>query len=55
MIKDLKNRKFFIVLFLNKFISEVYHLKAIELVCKYIPSPCPYVNHLITSYHKHYN
>ena len=35
--------------------SELYHLKAIELVCKYIPSPCPYVNHLITSYHKHYN
>lgn len=23
-------------------------------MCRYIPSPCPYVNHLIQSYHKHY-
>jgi len=34
--------------------SEVFHLKAIELVCRYIPSPCPYVNHLISSFNKHY-
>eukprot|EP01017_Pseudomicrothorax_dubius_P023516 TRINITY_DN2510_c0_g1_i12.p1 TRINITY_DN2510_c0_g1~~TRINITY_DN2510_c0_g1_i12.p1 ORF type:complete len:797 (+),score=114.81 TRINITY_DN2510_c0_g1_i12:128-2518(+) len=36
-------------------ISEIYHLKSIEIVCKYIPSPCPYINHLISSYQKHYN
>jgi len=35
--------------------SEAYHLKAIELVCRYITGPCPYINHLITSYQKHYN
>jgi hypothetical protein len=35
--------------------SESYHLKAIELVCKYINGPCPFINHLITSYQKHYN
>ena len=34
---------------------ESYHLKAIELVCKYINGPCPFINHLITSYQKHYN
>jgi hypothetical protein len=36
-------------------ISELYHLKAIEIACKYITCPSPYINHLITSYHKHYN
>ncbi|KRW98821.1 hypothetical protein PPERSA_10592 [Pseudocohnilembus persalinus] len=35
--------------------SEIYHLKSIEIVCKYIVSKSPYINHLITSYHKHYN
>ena len=35
--------------------SEIYHLKAIEIVCKYITFKSPYINHLITSYHKHYN
>ena len=35
--------------------SELYHLKAIEIVCKYVKEDCPYINHLITSYHKHYN
>jgi hypothetical protein len=34
---------------------EIYHLKAIETVCKFISSPCPYINHLIVSYQKHYN
>jgi len=36
-------------------IRELYHLKAIEIVCKYVKEDCPYINHLITSYHKHYN
>jgi hypothetical protein len=36
-------------------ISELYHLKAIEIACKYITCSSPYINHLITSYHKHYN
>lgn len=35
--------------------TEIYHLKAIETVCKFISSPCPYINHLIVSYQKHYN
>ena len=35
--------------------SEAYHLGAIELVCKYISGSCPYLNHLIISYQKHYN
>jgi len=39
----------------NLKISEAYHLTAIELVCKYINGVCPYVNHLIASYQKHYN
>lgn len=35
-------------------ISEFYHLKAIEMACKHIACSTPYINHLITSYHKHY-
>jgi len=34
--------------------SEAYHLKAIEVACRYITGPCPYINHLISSYQKHY-
>jgi len=30
--------------------SEIYHLKAIEIACRYIPGVCPYVNHLLTSF-----
>ena len=40
------------ILFLTR---ELYHLKAIEFACKFIKHNCPYVNHLINSYHKHYN
>ena len=36
-------------------IREIYHLRAIESACKYIKISCPYINHLITSYYKHYN
>lgn len=40
----------------NEFkMSELYHLKAIEIACKNITCSSPYINHLITSYHKHYN
>jgi len=35
--------------------SQIFHLKAIEMGCKFIQSKCPYINHLITSYHKHFN
>lgn len=35
-------------------VSEFYHLKAIEMACKHIVCGTPYINHLITSYHKHY-
>ncbi|KRX06384.1 hypothetical protein PPERSA_04997 [Pseudocohnilembus persalinus] len=36
-------------------ISETYHIKAVEIVCKFITCKSPYINHLVTSYHKHYN
>ena len=39
----------------NYKISEIYHLKAIEIICKHVFAKSPYINHLITSYHKHYN
>ncbi|EGR31517.1 hypothetical protein IMG5_107360 [Ichthyophthirius multifiliis] len=35
--------------------SETYHLKSIEIVCLAITCQSPYINHLINSYHKHYN
>ncbi|KAL4456125.1 hypothetical protein ABPG74_014086 [Tetrahymena malaccensis] len=35
--------------------SQIYHLKSIEIVCQHITCKSPYINHLITSYHKHYN
>jgi hypothetical protein len=34
--------------------SEVFHLKAIEVICKFIKQNSVYVNHLVNSYHKHY-
>ena len=37
------------------FLRELYHLKAIEVACKFVKSTCPFVNHLIMTYHKHYN
>ncbi|CAK83039.1 unnamed protein product (macronuclear) [Paramecium tetraurelia] len=36
-------------------LSELYHLKAIEIACKHIACSSQYINHLITTYHKHYN
>jgi hypothetical protein len=45
--KDIKTEEFRL--------SELYHLKAIEMACKHISCSSPYINHLITSYHKHYN
>ncbi|CAD8169311.1 unnamed protein product [Paramecium octaurelia] len=36
-------------------LSEMYHLKAIEIACRHITTQSPYISHLITSYHKHYN
>lgn len=35
-------------------ISEVYHLKAIEIACKFVACKSPYIDHLVQSYHKHY-
>ncbi|CAD8184074.1 unnamed protein product [Paramecium pentaurelia] len=36
-------------------LSDMYHLKAIEIACRHITTQSPYISHLITSYHKHYN
>ncbi|CAD8076454.1 unnamed protein product [Paramecium primaurelia] len=36
-------------------LSELYHLKSIEIACRHITYQSPYISHLITSYHKHYN
>ncbi|CAD8199241.1 unnamed protein product [Paramecium pentaurelia] len=36
-------------------LSELYHLKSIEIACRHIIYQSPYISHLITSYHKHYN
>lgn len=35
-------------------LSELYHLKAIEIMCQGISTCSPYLNHLIASYYKHY-
>lgn len=39
----------------DKNLSELYHLKSIEIISKYIKGDCPYIKHLINSYKKHYN
>ncbi|CAD8088982.1 unnamed protein product [Paramecium sonneborni] len=36
-------------------LSELYHLKSVEIACKHITCSSQYINHLITTYHKHYN
>ncbi|CAD8087189.1 unnamed protein product [Paramecium primaurelia] len=46
-IKDINTEEFKL--------SELYHLKAIEIACKHIACSSQYINHLITTYHKHYN
>lgn len=35
-------------------LSEMYHLKAIDLMAKNIKTTVPYLSHLIKSYDKHY-
>lgn len=35
--------------------SEIFHLKAIETVCRYVKESSILVDHLINSYHRHYN
>jgi hypothetical protein len=34
--------------------SKIFHLKAIELVGKYVSSSSQYINHLILSFNKNY-
>lgn len=34
--------------------GELWHSKAVEFSCLYLPSICPLVKHYISSYHKHY-
>lgn len=33
----------------------LYHLKSIEIACKHIQCASPYIDHLISSFYKHYN
>jgi hypothetical protein len=41
-----KNRK---VLLCN-FLREYWHGKSLEVACSFLPSECPLVNHIMTSY-----
>jgi hypothetical protein len=34
--------------------GELWHAKAVEFSCLYLPSICPLVKHYISSFHKHY-
>jgi len=34
--------------------SEVFHLKSMEVICRYIKENCVFLNHLVLNYHKHY-
>ena len=40
---------------LNQRFREVYYLKAIDTVCRYITGPCAYIDHLTARYLKHYS
>ena len=53
MIFELRYIFYFKILII--FQRELYHLKSIEIACKFVKSTCPFVNHLIMTYHKHYN
>jgi hypothetical protein len=35
-------------------LSEILHLKSIQVVCKHIKKNSAFVNHLVFNYHKHY-
>lgn len=35
-------------------ISQFFHLRSIKLVCEFIKSECPYINHIIRSYQEFY-
>ena len=35
--------------------SEFWHAKSLELACCFLPSECPLVNHIFTSYQKHHS
>ena len=39
---------------LRKKQSEYWHAKALEISVSYLPSECPLVTHIITSYSKHH-
>ena len=34
--------------------AEFWHTKSLEIVCKFLPSDCPLVNHILVSYQKHH-
>ena len=35
--------------------AEVWHSKAMEIVCTFLPGDCPLVTHINYSYQKHFN
>jgi hypothetical protein len=35
--------------------SEFWHAKALEISCSFLPSECPLVTHILTSYQKHHS
>jgi hypothetical protein len=35
-------------------ISEMWHSKALEIACTFLPTECPLVGHIISSYQKHH-
>jgi len=35
--------------------SEFWHTKSLEMVCKFLPSECPLLNHIMIGYSKHHS
>jgi hypothetical protein len=35
--------------------SEMWHAKSLEMSCMFLPTECPLVSHVITSYQKHHS
>ena len=35
--------------------SEYWHTKSLEMVCKFLPSECPLLNHIMIGYSKHHS
>ena len=35
--------------------QEYWHVKALEISCKFLPSECPLFNHILLSYSKHHD